>query len=69
MIVCDNPDCTIEWFHITCLQMKKLPKGKQNGSVQIAGCFKFAKGMFKLTIRIILFLIIAYAHLAIINVQ
>ena len=28
MIACDNPDCTIEWFHITCLQMERLPKGK-----------------------------------------
>ena len=28
MITCDNPDCNIEWFHITCLQMKRFPKGK-----------------------------------------
>ena len=27
-IACDNPKCTIEWFHITCLQMERLPKGK-----------------------------------------
>ena len=28
MVACDNPECTIEWFHITCLQMERLPKGK-----------------------------------------
>ena len=28
MIACDNPMCTIEWFHATCLQMKRFPKGK-----------------------------------------
>lgn len=28
MVACDNPKCTIEWFHITCLQMERLPKGK-----------------------------------------
>ena len=28
MIACDNPDCRIEWFHITCLKLKSLPKGK-----------------------------------------
>jgi len=27
MIACDNPKCTIEWFHIICLQMER-PKGK-----------------------------------------
>ena len=28
MVACDNSKCTIEWFHITCLQMERLPKGK-----------------------------------------
>ena len=28
MIACDNPDCPIEWFHTSCLQLTKLPKGK-----------------------------------------
>jgi len=25
MIACDNPDCTIGWFHISCLHMERLP--------------------------------------------
>ena len=28
MIGCDNPDCPIEWFHIKCLQLRSIPKGK-----------------------------------------
>ena len=28
MIACDNHDCPIEWFHTSCLQLTKLPKGK-----------------------------------------
>jgi len=28
MIMCDNPDCEVEWYHVTCLRIKagKLPK-------------------------------------------
>ena len=28
MIACDNPNCQIEWFHTSCLQMTIVPKGK-----------------------------------------
>ena len=28
MIGCDNPDCSIEWFHIECLKLPRAPKGK-----------------------------------------
>ena len=28
MIGCDNPDCPIEWFHIECLQIRTITKGK-----------------------------------------
>jgi len=28
MIVCDNLDCRIEWSHMSCLQLTKLPRGK-----------------------------------------
>ncbi len=28
MIACDNPDCKIEWFHLDCLKIKSVPKGK-----------------------------------------
>ena len=28
MIACDNPDCPYEWFHISCLKMTTIPKGK-----------------------------------------
>ena len=28
MIACDNLNCPIEWFHISCLHMLTLPKGK-----------------------------------------
>lgn len=28
MIACDNPDCPIEWFHIACMGLSSIPKGK-----------------------------------------
>ena len=28
MIPCDNPDCPIEWFHLECLHLRNVPKGK-----------------------------------------
>ena len=28
MIGCDNPNCRIEWFHVRCLKIKVIPKGK-----------------------------------------
>ncbi len=28
MIGCDNPECSIEWFHWDCLSIKSTPKGK-----------------------------------------
>ena len=28
MIACDNPDCSIEWFHFECLGLTEVPKGK-----------------------------------------
>ncbi|BET00173.1 inhibitor of growth protein [Nesidiocoris tenuis] len=28
MIGCDNPDCTIEWFHFACVSLTTKPKGK-----------------------------------------
>ena len=28
MIACDNPDCLIEWFHVRCLDLSCVPKGK-----------------------------------------
>ena len=28
MIGCDNNACSIQWFHISCLHIKKAPKGK-----------------------------------------
>jgi len=28
MIACDNPECPIEWFHITCMGLSSIPKGK-----------------------------------------
>lgn len=28
MIACDNDDCAIKWFHIECIGLKSLPKGK-----------------------------------------
>jgi len=27
MIGCDYPGCTIEWFHLECLQLEVVPKG------------------------------------------
>lgn len=27
-IACDNPGCSIEWYHTDCLQIKCIPKGK-----------------------------------------
>lgn len=28
MIKCDNPYCEIEWFHLTCMNITSVPKGK-----------------------------------------
>lgn len=28
MVACDNADCDIEWFHIACVDLKTVPKGK-----------------------------------------
>ena len=28
MIGCDNPNCSIEWFHTCCLKVCSIPKGK-----------------------------------------
>ncbi|KAG2554853.1 PHD finger protein ING1-like [Panicum virgatum] len=28
MVACDNPNCKIEWYHIGCVGVKELPKGK-----------------------------------------
>ena len=28
MIACDNQDCSIEWFHYSCVGIKRKPKGK-----------------------------------------
>ena len=28
MICCDSKDCPIQWYHTTCLKIKKIPKGK-----------------------------------------
>ena len=28
MIACDNPDCSIEWFHFNCVGISQMPKGK-----------------------------------------
>lgn len=28
MMGCENPSCNIKWFHTSCLQMSKPPKGK-----------------------------------------
>lgn len=28
MIACDFPNCSIEWYHLSCLNLKSVPKGK-----------------------------------------
>ncbi|KAI8369238.1 uncharacterized protein BYT42DRAFT_101548 [Radiomyces spectabilis] len=28
MVACDNADCEIEWFHLACVDLNKVPKGK-----------------------------------------
>ncbi|SAM05948.1 hypothetical protein [Absidia glauca] len=28
MVACDNADCDIEWFHLACVDLKTVPKGK-----------------------------------------
>ncbi|CAO3615179.1 unnamed protein product [Cunninghamella echinulata] len=28
MVACDNADCDIEWFHLACVNLKTVPKGK-----------------------------------------
>ncbi|KAI9269438.1 hypothetical protein EDC94DRAFT_656505 [Helicostylum pulchrum] len=28
MVACDNAECDIEWFHLACVDLKTVPKGK-----------------------------------------
>lgn len=28
MVLCDNTHCSIEWFHFTCVGLKRKPRGK-----------------------------------------
>ena len=28
MICCDNENCCVQWYHITCLKVKRVPKSK-----------------------------------------
>ena len=28
MVVCDNPTCTIKWYHYSCVGVKRAPRGK-----------------------------------------
>ena len=28
MVGCDNPTCTIEWFHVKCVGMTTIPEGE-----------------------------------------
>ncbi|KAK4518897.1 Bud site selection protein 6 [Mucor velutinosus] len=28
MVACDNKECDVEWFHIACVDLKTVPKGK-----------------------------------------
>ncbi|KAI9473953.1 MAG: hypothetical protein EXX96DRAFT_487770 [Benjaminiella poitrasii] len=28
MVACDNAECEIEWFHLACVDLKTVPKGK-----------------------------------------
>ena len=28
MICCDNSLCTVQWYHVRCLKLKNVPKGK-----------------------------------------
>ncbi len=28
LICCDGQNCSIEWFHVECLKLKRVPKGK-----------------------------------------
>ena len=28
LIGCDNVQCPIQWFHLSCLEIEKIPKGK-----------------------------------------
>lgn len=28
MVACDNKECPVEWFHIACIGLSQIPKGK-----------------------------------------
>ena len=40
MTECDNVECEIEWFHVNCLQLENIPKGKW----YCPDCHKFNHG-------------------------
>ena len=50
MIGCDNPDCPIEWFHIECLQIRTIPKGKSKW--YCPDCRKLTKFLRKSTKKV-----------------
>ena len=50
MIGCDNPDCPIEWFHIECLQIHTIPKGKSKW--YCPDCRKLTKFLRKSTKKV-----------------
>ena len=37
MICCDNSDCLIKWFQLTCLKLKRHVSQKENGTAQTVG--------------------------------
>ena len=28
MVCCDNENCCVQWYHVKCLKVKRVPKGK-----------------------------------------
>ena len=49
MIGCDNENCQIQWFHLSCLKLTKtqVPKGKW----YCPDCHKSRKGKGKKTLK------------------
>ena len=47
MVGCDNPTCTMEWFHFDCLKLNSIPKTKNDTVMTPANYLSFVESRKK----------------------
>ena len=65
MIACDNVECETEWFHVNCLQLENIPKGKWC----CPDCHKFNHGKRKKNKTVLVNMKTIYIFLATFAIQ